>query len=298
MKRGKRLFLAVADPTNLHALDEIRFQTSMSIEFVVVEDDKLQKAVNKAIDQAEAVMPSLTDDDIDLENLEVTGGDDDAERGSARPRRCRGRADRAFRQQDPARRHQEGRLGYPFRALREIVSHPHPHRRRAERSRTSARAVGREDRRAPQGHGAARHRRTAGAAGRPHQDAAFQESRHRFSRQHLPDAVRREGRHAYPRSLERDARHRRAGIRAGAARNLLAIPRQAAGHDSGDRPDGQRQDGVAVYRPQHPQYRGLQYLDGRRSGGNQSPRHQPGQREQQGRPHLRRRAARFLAPRP
>src|SRR5271167_4756225 len=77
MKRGKRLFLAVADPTNLHALDEIRFQTSMSIEFVVVEDDKLQIAVNKAIDQAEAVMPSLTDDDFDLENLEVTGGDED-----------------------------------------------------------------------------------------------------------------------------------------------------------------------------------------------------------------------------
>jgi type IV pilus assembly protein PilB len=66
MKRGKRLFLAVADPTNLHALDEIRFQTSMSIEFVVVEDDKLQIAVTKAIDQAEAVMPNLTDDDFDL----------------------------------------------------------------------------------------------------------------------------------------------------------------------------------------------------------------------------------------
>jgi type IV pilus assembly protein PilB len=78
MKRGKRLFLAVADPTNLHALDEIRFQTSMSIEFVVVEDDKLQTAVTKAIDQAEAVMPSLTEDDFDLENLEVTGGDDEA----------------------------------------------------------------------------------------------------------------------------------------------------------------------------------------------------------------------------
>src|SRR6201994_3903378 len=78
MKRGKRLFLAVADPTNLHALDEIRFQTSMSIEFVVVEDDKLQTAVTRAIDQAEAVMPSLTDDDFDLENLEVTGGDDEA----------------------------------------------------------------------------------------------------------------------------------------------------------------------------------------------------------------------------
>ena len=76
MRRGKRLFLAVADPTNLHALDEIRFQTSMSIEFVVVEDNKLQAAVDKAIEQAEAVMPNLTDDDFDLENLEVTGGDD------------------------------------------------------------------------------------------------------------------------------------------------------------------------------------------------------------------------------
>ena len=82
MKRGKRLFLAVADPTNLHALDEIRFQTSMSIEFVVVEDDKLQIAVTKAIDQAEAVMPSLGEDDFDLENLEVTGG----RRGSRRRR--------------------------------------------------------------------------------------------------------------------------------------------------------------------------------------------------------------------
>jgi type IV pilus assembly protein PilB len=76
MKRGKRLFLAVADPTNLHALDEIRFQTSMSIEFVVVEDNKLQIAVGKAIDQAEAIMPSLTDDDFDLENLDVSGDED------------------------------------------------------------------------------------------------------------------------------------------------------------------------------------------------------------------------------
>jgi len=79
MKRGKRLFLAVADPTNLHALDEIRFQTSMSIEFVVVEDDKLQLAVGKAIEQVDVAMPSLADDDFDLENLEVTGGEDEAD---------------------------------------------------------------------------------------------------------------------------------------------------------------------------------------------------------------------------
>ena len=82
MKRGKRLFLAVADPTNLHALDEIRFQTSMSIEFVVVEDDKLQASVGRAIEQADSIMPNLVDDDFDLENLEVTGGDEEADRAA------------------------------------------------------------------------------------------------------------------------------------------------------------------------------------------------------------------------
>jgi type IV pilus assembly protein PilB len=78
MKRGKRLFLAVADPTDLHALDEIRFQTSMSIEFVVVEDNKLQKAVESLVEQSDAAMPSLSDDDLDLENLEVTSGEEDS----------------------------------------------------------------------------------------------------------------------------------------------------------------------------------------------------------------------------
>ena len=77
MKRGKRLFLAVADPTDLHALDEIRFQTSMAIEFVVVEDNKLQKLVEASIEQADAAMPSFSDDDLDLENLEVTPGEDE-----------------------------------------------------------------------------------------------------------------------------------------------------------------------------------------------------------------------------
>jgi len=76
-RRGKRLFLAVADPTNLHAIDEIKFQTSLGIEAVVVEDDKLQKAVDKALEQADTQMSSLSDEEgIDLESLETTGGDD------------------------------------------------------------------------------------------------------------------------------------------------------------------------------------------------------------------------------
>jgi type IV pilus assembly protein PilB len=79
-RRGKRLFLAVADPTNLHAIDEIKFQTSLGIEAVVVEDDKLQKAVDKAIEQADTQMQGFTDEEgIDLEALETSGGDETAD---------------------------------------------------------------------------------------------------------------------------------------------------------------------------------------------------------------------------
>jgi type IV pilus assembly protein PilB len=79
-KRGKRLFLAVADPTNLHAIDEIKFQTGLGVEAVVVEDDKLQKAVDKAIEQADQQISNFTEEEgIDLESLEVTGGDEEAE---------------------------------------------------------------------------------------------------------------------------------------------------------------------------------------------------------------------------
>ena len=77
-KRGKRLFLGVADPTNLHAIDEIKFQTGLAVEAIVVEDDKLQRKLDKAIEQFDTQMPSLGDDEgVDLDSLEVSGGDDD-----------------------------------------------------------------------------------------------------------------------------------------------------------------------------------------------------------------------------
>jgi type IV pilus assembly protein PilB len=79
-RRGKRLFLAVADPTNLHAIDEIKFQTGMGVEAVVVEDDKLQKAVDRAIEQADNQMPAFSEEEgMDLDSLEVTGGDEGPE---------------------------------------------------------------------------------------------------------------------------------------------------------------------------------------------------------------------------
>jgi type IV pilus assembly protein PilB len=77
VKRGKRLHVGVSDPTILHAVDEVKFQTGLSIEAVVVEDDKLQRAVQKAIEQVDQQMPSLGAgaDDFDLENLDVSQGE-------------------------------------------------------------------------------------------------------------------------------------------------------------------------------------------------------------------------------
>jgi type IV pilus assembly protein PilB len=83
-KRGKRLFVAVSDPTVLGAIDEIKFATGMSVEAIVVEDDKLQKTLDKAIEQADTSMPNFGDDEgVDLENLEVSGGEQELEDDSS-----------------------------------------------------------------------------------------------------------------------------------------------------------------------------------------------------------------------
>ncbi len=72
-KRGNRLFLAVADPTNLHGLDEIKFNTGLGTEAIVVEADKLAAAIEAYLkDNEEDLSDSLggLDDDA-LENLDL-----------------------------------------------------------------------------------------------------------------------------------------------------------------------------------------------------------------------------------
>jgi len=77
-KRGKRLFLGVTDPTNLHAIDEIKFQTGLAVDAIVVEDDKLQRILDKAIEQVDTSMPSLGDEEgMELDALEVSGGEEE-----------------------------------------------------------------------------------------------------------------------------------------------------------------------------------------------------------------------------
>jgi type IV pilus assembly protein PilB len=77
LQRGKRLFIAVCDPTNLQALDDIKFQTTLRIEPVVVEQDKLDARVARAIEAVDTTMSTFEEDDFDLENLEVSAGDEE-----------------------------------------------------------------------------------------------------------------------------------------------------------------------------------------------------------------------------
>ncbi|MDZ4140502.1 MAG: type IV-A pilus assembly ATPase PilB [Methylotenera sp.] len=73
--RNNTLFVAISDPTNLHALDSVQFQMGMSLSPVVVEDDKLGRWIDKIVEASDTSMKSLDvgDDDYDL------GGEDFAQ---------------------------------------------------------------------------------------------------------------------------------------------------------------------------------------------------------------------------
>jgi type IV pilus assembly protein PilB len=79
-KRGNRLSVAIADPTNLRALDEIRFQTGLTVDPIVVEHPKLLPLVAKFSESASDSLKNLTDDDINLDFLddEAVGKADEA----------------------------------------------------------------------------------------------------------------------------------------------------------------------------------------------------------------------------
>ena len=80
-KRGNRLFVAIASPTNTQALDEIKFATGLSTEAVLVQEDQLADFIDKAASAMDSVMEDMLDDD--LENLDI-GGEEEEQEGPSR----------------------------------------------------------------------------------------------------------------------------------------------------------------------------------------------------------------------
>lgn len=69
--RNNTMFVAISDPTNLHALDSVQFQMGMALSPVVVEDDKLGQWIERIVASSDTSMKTLAvDDDFDLGDQE------------------------------------------------------------------------------------------------------------------------------------------------------------------------------------------------------------------------------------
>jgi type IV pilus assembly protein PilB len=73
-KRGNRIFVAMSDPSNEQVIQEVKFATGMTMEPVVVEDDKLSNIVRKLTDSSAKTLEQATED-VDLSGMEITDAD-------------------------------------------------------------------------------------------------------------------------------------------------------------------------------------------------------------------------------
>ncbi|MFT6274756.1 MAG: type IV pilus assembly protein PilB [Halioglobus sp.] len=81
-KRGTRLFIAISDPTNLQALDEIKFHTGINTDGILVEETALNTIISEWIESQDNLDTGLGDlDDVDLDGVDIEvigeGGDND-----------------------------------------------------------------------------------------------------------------------------------------------------------------------------------------------------------------------------
>ncbi len=78
VKRGNRLFLAASDPTNQEAIKEIQFSTGLAVEIVLVEEEKLARALEEVSRSQEAAMGAMLEEN--LENIDFgLDGDGDVD---------------------------------------------------------------------------------------------------------------------------------------------------------------------------------------------------------------------------
>ncbi len=76
-KRGTKLYVAITDPTNLQALDEIKFNTGLGTEPILVDEAKLSLAIDKCLEAADTSLMDLSGAD-DLEGLDISSDEDRA----------------------------------------------------------------------------------------------------------------------------------------------------------------------------------------------------------------------------
>ena len=78
-KRGGKLYIAVSDPANHQSITDIQFSTGLSIESILVEDDKLGDAIDKLYDSGATGLEDLGEVDLDGVDVETVSDDGRAE---------------------------------------------------------------------------------------------------------------------------------------------------------------------------------------------------------------------------
>lgn len=81
-QRGNRLYVAVSDPTNLQGLDEFQFNTGSNTYPILVEEQQLSSAIEKALNDQEEQLDDFGDaelDDIDLGPDDLESKDDNVD---------------------------------------------------------------------------------------------------------------------------------------------------------------------------------------------------------------------------
>ena len=66
-KRGNKLSVAISDPTNTHALDQIKFQTELTVEPIIVEHKILLQLIEKLGQSAGQSLDELIEEDMDID---------------------------------------------------------------------------------------------------------------------------------------------------------------------------------------------------------------------------------------
>ena len=79
-RRGKRLYVGIADPMQSHALDEIKFHSNCMVEPILVERGSLQRVIESLLNNLRNTMPDMGGGDLD--ELDIEAGDDEGESSS------------------------------------------------------------------------------------------------------------------------------------------------------------------------------------------------------------------------
>ena len=86
-RRGNRLFVGLSDPTNLAALDEIKFASGISTDAVLVDENSLSKLLTELLDQENSLSGGMEgldgDGEYDIETVDSSQIDDDDDESSA-----------------------------------------------------------------------------------------------------------------------------------------------------------------------------------------------------------------------